>query len=126
MADAASIRKVKDIILGEESRKYVVVSAPGKRNKEDIKITDTLYKCYNDLVEKGDFSERFSLIRERFLGIAADLGLKSDFKAILDVTEKEIAEVLRVPRGTVSTRISRALNELKKQMAKEGIVYAEE
>lgn len=92
MADAASIRKVKDIILGEESRKYVVVSAPGKRNKEDIKITDTLYKCYNDLVEKGDFSERFSLIRERFLGIAADLGLKSDFKAILDVTEKEIAE----------------------------------
>lgn len=42
------------------------------------------------------------------------------------MTEKEIAEVLRVPRGTVSTRISRALNELKKQMAKEGIVYAEE
>ena len=42
------------------------------------------------------------------------------------MTEKEIAEVLRIPRGTVSTRISRALNELKKQMAKEGIVYAEE
>ena len=42
------------------------------------------------------------------------------------MTEKEIAEVLRVPRGTVSTRISRALNELRKQMAKEGIVYAEE
>ena len=42
------------------------------------------------------------------------------------MTEREIAEVLRVPRGTVSTRISRALNELKKQMAKEGIVYAEE
>ena len=42
------------------------------------------------------------------------------------MTEKEIAEVLRVPRGTVSTRISRALNELKKQMAKEGIVYAGE
>ena len=42
------------------------------------------------------------------------------------MTEKEIAEVLRVPRGTVSTRISRTLNELRKQMAKEGIVYAEE
>ena len=92
MADAASIRKVKDIISGEESRKYVVVSAPGKRNKEDIKITDTLYKCYNDLVEKGDFSERFALIRERFLKIAEDLNLKSDFKAILDKTDKEIEE----------------------------------
>ncbi len=42
------------------------------------------------------------------------------------MTEKEIAEVLRVPRGTVSTRISCAVNELRKQMAKEGIVYAEE
>ena len=42
------------------------------------------------------------------------------------MTEKEIAEVLRVPRGTVSTRISRAVKELKKQMAREGIVYAEE
>ena len=42
------------------------------------------------------------------------------------MTEKEIAEVLRVPRGTVSTRISRALNDLRKQMAKEGIVYPDE
>lgn len=92
MADAAAIKKVKEIISGDESRRYIVVSAPGKRNKDDIKITDTLYKCYNDLAEKGSCKERFALIRERFLKIAADLGIKSDFKAVLDATEREIAE----------------------------------
>ena len=92
MADAAAIKKVKDIILSDGSRKYIVVSAPGKRNKDDIKITDTLYKCYGDLAGKGNCKERFALIRERFLQIAVDLGLKSDFKAVLDATEKEIEE----------------------------------
>lgn len=92
MADASSIGKVRDIIVGEESRKYIVVSAPGKRNKDDIKITDTLYACYNDIVEKGSCKERFALIRERFLGIVKDLDIKSDFNAILDKTEKEIEE----------------------------------
>ena len=47
MADANAIRKVKDIIESDESRKFIVVSAPGKRFKNDIKITDTLYRCYD-------------------------------------------------------------------------------
>ena len=38
MADAVAMNKVKDIILSDEARKFVVVSAPGKRFKTDIKI----------------------------------------------------------------------------------------
>ena len=47
LADAAQFRKVSEIILAEDERKYVVPSAPGKRFKEDVKVTDLLYKCYS-------------------------------------------------------------------------------
>ncbi len=92
MADANAIRQVKDIILKDKDRKYVVVSAPGKRNKEDIKITDTLYSCYEEIVNKGNCNKSFSLIRERFIGIVEDLKLNMDIQAILDRTEREMVE----------------------------------
>ncbi len=92
MADASAIRKIKDIVNADASRKFVVVSAPGKRNKDDIKITDTLYACYRDLTEKGSIKARFALIRERFSGIVKDLNLSLNFDEILDRTEAEIIE----------------------------------
>lgn len=92
MADANAILKVKSIIESDESRKFIVVSAPGKRNKSDIKITDTLYKCYEDVLKTGSCSERFALIRERFADIVKDLNLSFDIESVLDRTEKEIVE----------------------------------
>ncbi len=92
MADAHAIRKVRDIILKDKDRKFIVVSAPGKRNKEDIKITDTLYSCYEEIVQKGSCNKSFSLIKERFMGIAEDLKVDIDIKSILDKTEKEMIE----------------------------------
>ena len=90
MANADAMQQVKKIILSDPDRKYVVVSAPGKRNKEDIKITDTLYACYDEVVSTGKCDKHFALIRERFTSIVAELGLKLDIKAILDKTEAEI------------------------------------
>ena len=52
VADASQIKKVKAILDSDPRRTVAVVSAPGKRNKEDEKITDMLYKC-NSLVQKG-------------------------------------------------------------------------
>ena len=92
MADANAIKKVAEIVKSDETRKFVVVSAPGKRNSQDINITDTLYACYKDLEEKGSCRERFALIRERFTEIVNDLGLTFDFNAVLDETEREIEE----------------------------------
>ena len=90
MANADAMQQVKKIILSDPDRRYVVVSAPGKRNKEDIKITDTLYACYDEVVSTGKCEKHFALIRERFTSIVAELGLKLDIKAILDKTEAEI------------------------------------
>ncbi len=91
MADANAIRQVKSIIESDASRKFVVVSAPGKRFKDDIKITDTLYKCYDEVIETGK-CKSFSIIRERFKDIVNDLELDFDVNALLDKTEKEIIE----------------------------------
>ena len=82
LADSKQFEKVKNIILSDSSRVYVVPSAPGKRNNNDIKITDLLYKCY-DLAKNGkNFSEEFALIQERYNGIIKDLNLD------LDLTEE--------------------------------------
>ena len=53
VADASQIKKVKAILDADARRSVVIVSAPGKRSKEDEKITDLLYKC-NEMVQKGD------------------------------------------------------------------------
>ena len=90
MANAETLKKVKDIVFSDESRKFVVVSAPGKRNKDDIKVTDALYRCYDELVEKGNCRESFSVVRKRFTDIVEDLGLSLDINSVLDKTENEI------------------------------------
>lgn len=90
MADANSIRQVKEIINADQSRKFVVVSAPGKRFKEDIKITDMLYRCYDEVVACGSCKKSFDVIRERFTQIVKDLNLSLDIKSVLDETEEKI------------------------------------
>jgi len=90
MADAKAIENVAKIVLSDSSRKYVVVSAPGKRFKEDIKITDLLYLCNKEAIEKGTCENTFSKIKERYLDIVKDLKIDLDLKNILDETEKEI------------------------------------
>lgn len=76
LASAEQFKKVGDIIRAEDSRRYVVPSAPGKRYSADTKVTDMLYGCY-DLAAKGkNFDEEFDLIKERYYGIINDLGLE--------------------------------------------------
>ena len=52
LASAEQFKKVANIVKGEESRRYVVPSAPGKRYAQDTKVTDMLYQCY-DVAENG-------------------------------------------------------------------------
>jgi len=92
MADANAMLKVKDILDKDKDRKYVVVSAPGKRFKSDVKITDRLYQCYDEVIKIGNCKESFKVIRERFVEIVKDLGLDFDINSVLDKTENEIAE----------------------------------
>ena len=75
LADGTNILKVCDILKSNPQRKYVVVSAPGKRFSGDIKVTDLLYQCFREATEKGDCSETFSKIRKRFTSIVEELGM---------------------------------------------------
>ncbi len=92
MADAKSITQVANIIKSDASRKYVIVSAPGKRFSQDIKVTDMLYACYHDLEINGECKSVFSKIRERFIGIVQDLQLDLDIDSYLDKVEEEMVK----------------------------------
>ena len=78
LADVEQFKKVKAIVESDESRRYVVPSAPGKRFKTDIKITDMLYKCFELSEEELPIDEVFSVITERYDGIIEGLGIDLD------------------------------------------------
>ena len=74
LASAKQFQKVGNIIREEESRCYVVPSAPGKRNSKDTKVTDMLYATYA-LAEKGkSFSKELDQIKARYQEIIDGLG----------------------------------------------------
>lgn len=75
VADADQIRKIERIIRDDARRRYVVVSAPGKRTSADKKITDLLYLCHSLNQQGLDIGPAYSLIRERYLGIGNELGV---------------------------------------------------
>lgn len=77
VADANQFRKVRDIVLADTRRQVVVVSAPGKRRADEAKLTDLLYLCADMAATGTSFAEPFALIRDRFVGIATELGLSS-------------------------------------------------
>ena len=92
MADAEAIKKVAEIIKADDKRKFVVVSAPGKRFKTDKKVTDILYACYDEIKKTGECKKNFSFIRERFIEIVEKLGIDFDIKKVLDETEAAICK----------------------------------
>ena len=97
LADAKQFKKVADIIHADPERKYVVPSAPGKRFKEDTKVTDMLYRCYDEVAGQGkDFAEAFAPIKERYNGIISDLGLSLS----LDEEFEKIGENFKAAAGS--------------------------
>ena len=86
LANAEQFQKVGEIIRSDESRRYVVPSAPGKRFDGDTKVTDLLYKCYNTAVEGEDFIPILQEIKGRYYeiirGLNLDLSLEDEFVQI--------------------------------------------
>ena len=91
LADAGQFAKVKEILLMDERRQYVVPSAPGRRFKEDEKITDLLYSCHRQARDGEDYQDTFDLIAARYMDIAEELGLHVDLGAALDEVNERIA-----------------------------------
>ena len=76
MADAGQYRKIRDILLADPERKAVIVSAAGKRFKNDHKITDLLYLCHAHSQYGVDCSQIFDMISSRYLQIRDELGVE--------------------------------------------------
>ena len=75
VADSAQIRKIGEIIRSDPDRRFIVVSAPGKRFPDDIKVTDLLLKCYERASEGEPFTECLEQIRLRFREIIEGLDI---------------------------------------------------
>lgn len=90
LCNAENFTKVKNIILADKARKYVVPSAPGKRFPGDEKITDLLYLCYAKNSNGLSFDDTYEQIAERYVGIEKELGLKTNIALELSAIKKNI------------------------------------
>lgn len=92
LASAEQFKKVGDIIHADEARKYVVPSAPGKRNSKDTKVTDMLYFCH-DLASKGkEFKDVLNKIAARYQEIIEGLELDLCLQDKFDIIEKALKD----------------------------------
>ncbi|MDO4393966.1 MAG: aspartate kinase [Bacillota bacterium] len=86
VADALQIEKIKDIIVNDGGIRYVVVSAPGKRFKDDSKVTDLLYLCKSQIDHKVPFEQVFQVICDRYnsekINLNVDIDLQTEFNEI--------------------------------------------
>ena len=111
MAAGNVIKSVKKIVESDSERKYVVVSAPGKRYSNDTKLTDILYACHTALISGEDFKGCFEPVKARFRAIVKELGMDFDIESVLNLTEerikKEESEDFTASRGEyLSARVT--------------------
>ena len=103
LADAEQFKKVKNIITADPGRRFIVVSAPGKRFPEDIKVTDLLQRCYNEAINGEPFEHTLQTIRERFQEIISGLELQfpldREIEIILETLQDCPSEAYVLSRG---------------------------
>ena len=103
LASAEQFKKVGDIIRSDETRRYVVPSAPGKRFSDDIKVTDMLYACYDEAKAGKDSSDALKGIADRYQeiidGLGLSLSLEGEFKTIEEQFKAQAGSDYAASRG---------------------------
>jgi aspartate kinase len=103
LASAEQFKKVGAIIQADESRVYVIPSAPGKRFSEDTKVTDMLLHVYQTACEGKDIDEEIKAIKARYDeiidGLGLDFSLDSDFEVIAKTLREEPEKDYAASRG---------------------------
>lgn len=97
LANGKAFRKVKEILLEDDRRRMVVVSAPGRRFKGDIKVTDLLVAMSKENGFTDESYELFGEIKHRFETIEKDLGLKNILSEDYEKIELEIRQGASYP-----------------------------
>ena len=103
VADADQIRKIKAIVEADPERRYVVVSAPGKRYSGDSKVTDLLFMLWAQIEHNIPYDALFETIMNRYTSIedelGVDAGIRGRFDEIRNNIEKGCTESYIVSRG---------------------------
>ena len=103
VADADQIRKIKAIVEADPERRYVVVSAPGKRYSGDSKVTDLLFMLWAQIEHNIPYDALFDTIMSRYTSIedelGVDAGIRGRFDEIRNKIEKGCTESYIVSRG---------------------------
>ena len=103
LASARQFKKVGDIIRADKSRRYVIPSAPGKRNSKDTKVTDMLYECYAAASTGASYKKLLEAIRARYQeiidGLDLNLNLDHEFATIEENFVKGIGKDYAASRG---------------------------
>ena len=94
LASATQLEKVLNIIKSDEERRFVVVSAPGKRDAQDTKVTDALIRYYRSYTSDKDVTADQSWIINRYRAIIDELGLGQN---ILEKITKAIVDLANLP-----------------------------
>lgn len=107
VAGAEQFRKVRDIVLSDDSRRVVVISAAGKRTSDDHKLTDLLYLCHAHLTYGVSCADILAAIRSRFVSIRDELGLsyrvEDEFDAYAATLSRDTSVDELVSRGEYFT-----------------------
>ncbi len=94
VADAIQLAKVKDIVDKDSERRYVIVSAPGKRFDNDSKVTDLLYLCKTQIDHNIPCDQIFQVICDRYKIMEVNLGLNLNLEKEFDVIREKLTPEL--------------------------------
>ena len=103
LASARQFKKVGDIIRADKTRRFVIPSAPGKRNSKDTKVTDMLYECYAAASTGASYKKILDAIKARYQeiidGLELNLNLDHEFATIEENFVKGIGKDYAASRG---------------------------
>ena len=90
VADGIQLSKLKSIVMHKADRKYVIVSAPGKRFEQDNKVTDLLYLCKAHIDHNIDYRQIFQVVSDRFTALKMNLGIDVDLEGEFAQIDKKL------------------------------------
>ena len=90
VADGIQLTKTKQIIEADPDRRYIVVSAPGKRFDGDSKITDLLYLCKTHMEHNLPYDQLFQVVADRYMAVQLNLGVDVDLQEHFDVIKENL------------------------------------
>lgn len=95
VSNASQIKKVLDIVNENPERKIIIVSAPGKRHKDDIKTTDLLIRLYEKVLNNLNYQDKKKEIIQRYADILEKLDMEKSLLTTIDETLENIIATLK-------------------------------